>query len=219
MRYEAIAPIKLKTPTGLLEVHPGQEVVLEPERALKLVETYKLRPLEKKTPDIKDYCDLCSKAIDRINNTYYPRAIGWIEWTKEQDSGILKSINEIEEKMESPLERGITLEGFALLVAQWDFLTREAIEKYLAIKTNLLEHYASKNPHAFIQFDAFVDNTGETTPNPDGDSINALITHELMSGCCEVRVLVKPEVSKETAIRLLEKITNWIKEVTFWWSN
>ena len=63
MRYEVIETLKLNTPSGLLEISPGQNVLLEPERALRLVEVGKLKPLEPETADIDEYCALCSEAV------------------------------------------------------------------------------------------------------------------------------------------------------------
>ena len=82
MQYQVTEAIRLLTPKGFLDLYPGQTVLLQPERALRLVEVGKLKPLEPETADIEKYCKLCSGAIERINNAYYPRAYGWISWLK-----------------------------------------------------------------------------------------------------------------------------------------
>lgn len=130
MRYQAIDAIRLKTPVGRVELSAGQSVLLEPERALKLVEMGKLKPLGQEA-NIEDFCALCSKAIDRINDTYYPKAYGWIGWTKEHNPKLWADIEEAERSLESPLDRRISFSEFARLVDHWEALYRHAVELFL----------------------------------------------------------------------------------------
>lgn len=129
MHYEALKNFKLNTPSGLLEISHGQNVLLEPERALRLIDVGKLKPLEPEKTDIEDYCKLCSQAIERINTDYYPRAYGWIFWLKEQ-TRLWEEIEVAEKDLESPIDRGISLEQFSNLVSHWESLLRQAIESY-----------------------------------------------------------------------------------------
>jgi hypothetical protein len=76
-----------------------------------------------------------------------------------------------------------------------------------------LEAYANKPITGFVQFDGFANVSGDsvTHPDEDGDAAMAAETHELMSGVSEVRVLIRHDVSKEDALRLLEKLTHFIE--------
>lgn len=130
MQYEAIETIRLKTRTGPLELFPGQRILLEPERALRLVEVGKLKPVEPE-PNIEDYCALCSQAIERIHNDYYPQAFGWMEWVKEHKPELWEQIEEAEQKLGSPIEQGITLEQFTDFLGRWETLVGRAIEQFL----------------------------------------------------------------------------------------
>lgn len=81
-------------------------------------------------------------------------------------------------------------------------------------KQDKLAHYATKELKLFQQFDGFViaeDSVDEVMKgDKDGDSIWAAQTQELMSGA-NVRILVSEDTTLEEAVRLLEKLTNWIK--------
>lgn len=77
-----------------------------------------------------------------------------------------------------------------------------------------LKHYATRPVTEFMQFDGF--HVGADCddwvmrPDKDGDSCFGLfMTHELMHGA-DVRVLIKAGASKETAIRLLKKLLEWV---------
>jgi hypothetical protein len=131
MHYEALKNFRLNTPSGLLEICPGQNVLLQPERALRLVKVGKLKPIEPEKVGIEEYCKLCSQAIERINNEYYPQALGWIDWTKEHDPKLWEKIEEAEEKLDAPLDRGISLEQYSHLVDQWEALYLKAIGNFL----------------------------------------------------------------------------------------
>ena len=131
MHYEALKNFKLNTPSGLLEISPGQNILLEPERALRLVEMGKLKPLEPEKADIEEYSKLCSQALERINNIYYPRSFGWIDWTKEHNPKLCEEIEEAERSLESPMDRRISLSEFARLVDHWEASCRQAIELFL----------------------------------------------------------------------------------------
>lgn len=92
----------------------------------------------------------------------------------------------------------------------------EKVRKQKIQKKELMEKYSKKPVSSFIQFDGF---TGEPfmDGNPvgrndkDGDWLSGCITKELMSGIPDVRVLIPPRVSVEEALRLLKKISKWMK--------
>lgn len=81
-------------------------------------------------------------------------------------------------------------------------------------KAELLEHYATKEPKQFYQADGFytpemleVKPRSRAIPvDSDGDSIILQATTELMTATWDVRVMIPESTSKETAIRMLEKI-------------
>jgi len=81
------------------------------------------------------------------------------------------------------------------------------------LKQDLLEHYATKEPHAFYQYDGFANERDSGSPveaDTDGDALCGGTTHELMNGAT-VRVLVAPGTSEKDALRLLKKIRRWIR--------
>ena len=145
MRYEVIETLKLNTPSGLLEISPGQTVLLQPERALRLVEVGKLKPLEPETADIDEYCALCSEAVRHIDADYYPRAYGWISWLKNHKPPLWKEIEEAERNLEPPIDKGITLEQFSTLINCWAGLCTEAIKKYLNTRLNKMVNPVKNN--------------------------------------------------------------------------
>lgn len=83
-------------------------------------------------------------------------------------------------------------------------------------KQELLDKYAGKQPTEFTQWDAFVDVAGDSVmhADADGDAVMWGETTELMSGCSEVRVLIRKGVpiSPDKAVVLLQKIGNCIKQ-------
>lgn len=100
------------------------------EKAETLIKAGKLRLVQSEA-DIEEYCKLCSQALERINSTYYPRALGWIDWLKNHKPNLWREIENAEKELESPIDRGISLSEFARLVNHWEFLVRQAAEFYL----------------------------------------------------------------------------------------
>ena len=80
------------------------------------------------------------------------------------------------------------------------------------MKGHLLEKYAKKLPNCFFQYDANYSPSYDDCfpPDENGDVLSGATTTELMDGA-DVRVFVRPEVSKETAVRLLHKIIDWVE--------
>ena len=85
-------------------------------------------------------------------------------------------------------------------------------------KRELLNHYLTKEPRTFFQYDAW--DVGIGGPHPcghpsgadeDGHSFSCQVTSELMEGSW-VRVLVWPDAGPETAVTLLRKIADWIED-------
>ena len=146
MQYEVAKAIRLLTPKGPLELCSGQVVLLQPERALRLVEVGKLKPLEPETADIDEYCALCSEAVRHIDADYYPRAYGWISWLKNHNPNLWKEIEEAERNLDSPIGRKITLEQFSTLINCWEALCTEAIKKYLKTQLNKMVNPVKNNP-------------------------------------------------------------------------
>ena len=85
----------------------------------------------------------------------------------------------------------------------------------MGIKGNLLEHYATRTPQSFVQFDGHVVGVdcadGVMRPDGDGDCLTAGVTYELMRGA-SVRVLIHPNTTRNEALRLLKKLRGWIKK-------
>ena len=91
------------------------------------------------------------------------------------------------------------------------------------IKQELLDHYATREPREFYQFDGFNYTTGvlgycdegkDGTEDHDVDELFCGRTHELMHGAT-VRILIVAGTSKEDAMRLLKKLTAWIEKEGF----
>ena len=74
-----------------------------------------------------------------------------------------------------------------------------------------LKHYAERDLVDFYQFDGFDELSGLVEPDKDGDELWSSSTKELMSGAWAVRILITKGTSKETALRLLRKLVNWIE--------
>lgn len=68
------------------------------------------------------------------------------------------------------------------------------------VKQELLEHYATREPHAFYQYDG----------DQGGDELEMTLTHELMYPS-PVRVLIAADTSAADAVRLLKNIRRWIQ--------
>ncbi len=88
------------------------------------------------------------------------------------------------------------------------------------IKDMLLEHYATKSPSYFLQYDAIarkrVHPYSRDELDEDGELVNARPTYELMNGA-DVRVLIREGTDKRTAVRLLWKIPAWTAHEGFDW--
>ncbi len=88
------------------------------------------------------------------------------------------------------------------------------------IKDTLLEHYATKPPSLFLQYDGIArprvyPYSGDEL-DEDRELVNAKPTYELMNGA-DVRVLIREGVDKRTAVRLLGKILAWAENEGFDW--
>ena len=66
MKYQALKNFALNTSSGRIEILPGQEVLLQPERAASFVTAGKLKPV-KPEADIQDYLKIVSEIVERIN--------------------------------------------------------------------------------------------------------------------------------------------------------
>lgn len=84
----------------------------------------------------------------------------------------------------------------------------------LKTKEELLEHYAEKkSPTKFIQWDVFTEDFDDVViPDEDGYSIWNSRTQELMTGIYTIRVLIRPDIEKEIAIKGLKKIIESIEK-------
>lgn len=82
-------------------------------------------------------------------------------------------------------------------------------------KQELLEHYSKREPQAFYQIDAFLNEHGGLLgPDEDGDGTTIGVTYELMYGS-DVRLLIKPRTSVKDVRRVLAKIRKALKEHGF----
>ena len=92
----------------------------------------------------------------------------------------------------------------------------EHLEKQasMPLKEKLLDHYAQSEPQAFRQFDGYVEIDFPdcfVVADSDNDSVTQGISHELWGSEVTVRVHVREGSRRNDAIRLLEKILEWIK--------
>jgi len=80
------------------------------------------------------------------------------------------------------------------------------------LKKELLEHYSYRDPFGFIQLDCFTNTPGDDvmTPDEDGDCLMSGATFDLMTGNTAVRVLIRPDVDKQTLARALSKMVTWV---------
>jgi len=106
-------------------------------QTVTLVADVKIKPVGPES-GIDEYCNLCSQAIERINSDYYPRAYGWISWTKGKNPELWEEIEEAERNLDEPAYRGISLEQFSNLLDQWEILINQAIKIYLKTIQNLM---------------------------------------------------------------------------------
>jgi hypothetical protein len=83
-----------------------------------------------------------------------------------------------------------------------------------ARKSELLAHYAGREPHLYHQYDGWLDvDTGDSivVPDSDRDALTGTDSWELRSGGIAVRVQIEDGTSKGDAVRLLKKILGWVK--------
>ena len=70
-----------------------------------------LKKIEKKQNNqnhrLGEYQSELSNARSRINNDYYPEAVGFIGWLRENHQDIWTAIENLEERMKTPLISGI----------------------------------------------------------------------------------------------------------------
>lgn len=75
-------------------------------------------------------------------------------------------------------------------------------------KKCLLDHYSTREPHVFKQYDVFTNMhlADVMRPDDEGDAISGGDTHELMSGAWDVRCLINPRITQGDAVRALRKV-------------
>jgi hypothetical protein len=86
-------------------------------------------------------------------------------------------------------------------------------------KQELLDHYARREPQAFMQLDGF-DCPGDSFSDPEtGLALSGTETWELMRGA-DVRILVKAEADREKVLRILREMVDWVEKSKniFTWS-
>ncbi len=81
-------------------------------------------------------------------------------------------------------------------------------------KRELLEHYSIKRPVKFYQLDGFSDVVSDSVmhADPDGDTCFSGWAWELRSGSVAVRVQILEGTTRQTALRLLRKLTQTVKK-------
>jgi hypothetical protein len=82
----------------------------------------------------------------------------------------------------------------------------KSMDKEEILREALLDHYKSKQPRPFIQYDAFAP-----------DELYSVFTFELMR-TLGVRVLIARDIEKEQAVKILNRIIGWIERDGFLWS-
>ena len=65
MKYEVLAPLKAKAEHGEIALRPGQQIILAPEKALKLVEGGKLKPVSDHQPSKQSVENMTLKDFSR----------------------------------------------------------------------------------------------------------------------------------------------------------
>ena len=83
-----------------------------------------------------------------------------------------------------------------------------------ASKQELLQHYSTKVPSDFIQYDGHCDlpPDGQVIEvDQDGHSFSSRHTQELMTGAT-VRILIRLRTPKEVTLKMLDKMRQWIAE-------
>ena len=135
--YLAIKEIRARVKGGELPLFRlGEVVSLDEKKAGALIKAGKLKLVNPETASIENYGRLCSDVVKRIDAEYYMQALGWVSWLKEHRINQWEKIEKAVRNLESPLERGITLEKYSNLVQRWESLLRQAIESYLKEKPN-----------------------------------------------------------------------------------
>jgi len=81
-------------------------------------------------------------------------------------------------------------------------------------KTDLLEHYAQREPKAFYQIDGFAQD-GTVSADADGDVVTISPTYELMTDTQTLEILITAGASKADVLRLLRKIRKLVKRYGF----
>lgn len=84
-------------------------------------------------------------------------------------------------------------------------------------RAGLLQHYQSKPPTVFYQYDGHLVRGRDDVmrPDGDGDAIMASVTCELMHGPKGVRVLIPTDTTEQDAARLLRKIADTLESGAF----
>ena len=81
-------------------------------------------------------------------------------------------------------------------------------------KDELIEHYSKKAPNDFIQYDGHCDLPPDghfIDVDQDGYLFSSRHTQELMEGAT-VRILIRLKTPKEVALKMLDKMRQWITE-------
>ena len=131
----------------------------------------------------------------------------FLEQGNEKFENIKKRLNELKIKDDFLILEQIKSLGKEL----YDLL--EKTDSLLSVKQQLLRKYSNKEPNVFYQFDGFENMKNDSIAKPDEDGLAVFYTNtcELMNGST-VRVLLKPGVEKkETYLKLLKRIYDWIE--------
>jgi len=135
--YLTIKEIRARVKGGELPLfRPAEIVSLDEKKASALINAGKLKLVKPETERIENYSCLCAEVVKKIDAEYYPHALGWISWLKEHQISFWGKIEKAKCNLDSPLERGISLEKYSILVQRWESLLRQAIESYLKNKPN-----------------------------------------------------------------------------------
>lgn len=82
------------------------------------------------------------------------------------------------------------------------------------LKGRLLLEASQKDPHAYYQFDGFLNTQADCvfSPDQDGDALFAGVTPELRSGGVPVRIQILAGTKKKDAVRVAKKLVRWMKK-------
>ncbi len=86
-------------------------------------------------------------------------------------------------------------------------------------KQSILDEYQGNDPHLSIQYAAFDHQGGGDdlmTADKEGHCVKAELTYTLLSDEPDVRVLLNPYISRETALKLIDKIRDSIRDCGGW---